>query len=340
MARRRRRLKINNMDHALNIPSKAEVILTAKELLQMSIDDAEPLPSNGPDRHWNWRIRTGELSFLIRIENPVAAAQRNTYIKDEISIIKFFSTHGIAPTLIANDPIGGKVLVTEWIDAPQLPPQLTDDQLKKLVKFLARVNAIPYTASAQRLQLTELFFDIRHLKKMVQDRLDMAKHMPEFQEAIFELRPVLDRGFEKLEDDISQIPQEIIYKPLLCYRDVGSTNFLETEPDYIAVDWEYHSVCVADPSFSLAILSRRFQLSSAQESFALQEYKKFADVPYLEALIKARTLERILVDESTWNLEWAIRRQTLPLENKEKAKAGAILQMQKKAKELISLIEK
>ena len=326
------------MEHALKVPSKAEVILTAKELLKMAIEDAEPLPSNGPDRHWNWRIRTKVQSFLIRIENPVATAQRNTYIKDEIPIIKFFSAHNIAPTLIAGDAISGKTLVTEWIDAPQLPPQLADNQLKKLVKFLARINAIPYTASAQQLQLMELFLDIPHLKKMAQNRLDMAKHMPEFQGAISELRPVLDRGFEKLEDDISKIPQEIIFNPVLCYRDVGSTNFLETEPDYIAVDWEHHSVCVADPSFSLAVLSRRHQLSPAQESFVLQEYKKIADAPYLEALIKARTLERILVDESTWNLEWAIRRQNLPLENKEKAKAGAILQMQKKATELRALI--
>lgn len=320
---------------------KQEAISTAEALLKLNVRNANALPTNGPDRHWNWRIETKEGPYLLRVENPLAVKQRRTKLRDEAKLLRLFSAYDLAPRLIHEGRHNNRfAIIEEWLNARHLPKEqhITRHHLAKLVEFLARVNAVPVTASRTRLiQWKNDFLDVRSRKAVLEKRMQMGRTVAEFRPHIKKIAPVIERGLEALRRKVRALPASVVKKPTFCYRDIGSSNILATTPHYKAVDWEYHSVGISDPSFSLVVLMRRFSLGPKRMKFVLRQYRKRVVVPHLGELLEARNLERVL-GEGTWPLAWVARWRKLPFLHKRSDVTGAIKQVQKSTAELKKLL--
>ncbi|MBI4095199.1 MAG: phosphotransferase [Candidatus Liptonbacteria bacterium] len=319
--------------------SEKEILSAAEELLHVKADSAKALPTNGPDRHWNFRVRGGRKSYLVRVENPVAVAQRGTRLDEEAEIVKFFSHYGLAPRLLASGIYKGRrVIVEEWIYGRRLPKRLTRGHLKKVIAFLARVNDVPYTSGKRLVKWKEDFLDVRARRIVLEKRLREGRGVREFRPLVKKLAPILEEGAEALRAKIERFPKTLLKKPVFCYRDVTSSNILDTGSRVVAVDWERHSVGISDPSFSLVVLMRRYRLGAREREFVFSEYRRCRRAPRLREFLEVRNLERIL-GEATWGLSWVTRRKKLHLPVRKREIAGTIVQIEKNIRELRGVLK-
>ncbi len=269
-----------------------------------------PLSSNKLDRHWNFKVRTPEGDALLRVENPTAVAQRRMRLADEAKIVKFFGDHGVAQRLLRSGRVGGRrFMVEEWVVGRHLPKRLSRENLKGILDFFARMNAIPpKRLSGVRLERDRL--DVT--KKRLRSRLRSGNAIPAFRPLVREAAPIVENGFAALEKKLSVIPKAAFARPVFYYRDIGSSNILITKRGYIAIDWEPHSVGLGHPAFSLVVLMRRFRLGAAERMFVIREYEKRRKAPYLREMVDFYMLERAL-GEATWGFDWLARRKRLGL---------------------------
>lgn len=317
--------------------ARREIVSIAGKIFNRKPLSVVPLGSNRPDRHWNWKVSFRARRLLLRVENPLAVRQRGTRLRDEAKIVEFFGNYGLAPRLLAQGNFRGlHFMAEEWINGKFLPKagsiQVRD--LKSVVAFLVAINHVPVTRTTRELLAwKEDFLDVGKRRRVVAKRLRAGFKVPEFRALIKSIRPVLEKGFAKLESLLKKFPRRLLYAPRFVYRDIGPRNLLTMGSRCIAVDWEWHSVGLADPSFSLVVFMRRFRLGPKLRQAVLNEYTKHERVSHLEELIRARELERVL-GEATWPFSWTARFMKLPLPDKESQKKAAIRTVLKSTAEL------
>lgn len=300
--------------------SKELTLAWVKELVRIRLNyrgaiRAAPLATNNFERHKNWNIVLGKTAYLLRVENPLTNKIRGMYLKDEIALLKLLAPFRVAPRLIRSGRHEGRrFLIEEWIPAKPLsaPPRLTEEHYRSVIAFAARVNRIPLSAISREFHLKDDCLD--HLDLRRRDfvrRIRAGDAIPEFRPVIRDTRPLFTRGFQELARRVRAIPKSAFKNKVLSYRDISRTNIFATKPHLTAIDWERHSVGVADPSLSLVVLMQRFGLSG-RKKWIINEYQKLRRAPHLEALVEARIIERLL-GGLTWSLGRAARMQKLHL---------------------------
>lgn len=320
---------------------KKQLVALVQRILGSQPGSIASLPTNGPDRHWNFRVDFPHAKYLLRIENPLAVKQRNTALCDEAKIVRFFSRYNLAPGFIKAGRYKEKnFLIEEWLHGKHLPKpgHLTRTHLRKLVEFFVRVNKVPLRRAAKLVKWKNDLLGVRARRKVIEARLKTGQQLFAFRKIIKGIGPLIEAGFTKLEKKMKGLSRGALGQRVFSYRDVTSSNILTTSPHYKAVDWERHSVGIADSSFSLVVLFRRFKLEPKDREFVIREYLRRRRVPHLRELIAIRNLERVL-GEITWSFEWVARKSRIfPKASLRGDIRSTIQSTQRLKRELVSLV--
>lgn len=323
-------------------PKQRELKAIVRKFLTDAPAKVAALQTNRPDRHWNFKIETTGKRYLLRIENPLAVAQRGTCLADEAKIIRCFAPYNLAPKLITwGKFLGRKLLVESWVEGRHLPAKLNKRHIRNLVKFLAAVNKVPCRPIASSFLWKRDFLDVRERKRIAAARLRTGAKVPALRKIIQKIRPLLNSGLIELQKQIAGLPEKLLNEPVFVYRDITPSNILLADGRCVAVDWEKHSIGIADPSFSLTVFFRRFNLKPEARRFAIRLYKELRPTPHTERLIRARNLERIL-GEITWGFAWVARRLKLgfPRQTINREVKSTLKIIKEKTQELHSILGK
>ncbi len=330
--------------------------LVRKTLFPHGAIQARPLKTNNYQRHKNWKItirrispraksseaqrraKEEKISYLLRIENPFTNKVRKMFLKDEIAVLRHLQPYRVAPKLIAHGRYKGRLfLIEEWMRAKpfSLPSRPARKDFKKIVAFIARMNRIPLSRVSKGIRFKNDRLD--HLvkrKRELDARIRAGRAIKEFRPLIKAIMPIYKEGFAELTRRVRALPKSVWRRPVLSYRDISRDNIFMAQPHYLAVDWEWHSTGIADPSLSLVVLMQRLRLLRYRAQIT-SIYRRLRPTPHLEELIDARILERLL-GGLTWSLGWIanMKRVGVPANVLRHAIRGGIQSTREHAREL------
>ena len=312
--------------------------LIEKHLKPKGKISARPLPTNNYERHKNWKVVADGHAYLLRMENPFTNKVRKMFLKDEIAVLKLLRPYRVAPKLLTHGKYNNRpFLIEEWIGAPRLDTvgRLTNTHYKKIIRFIARVNSIPIGRLKKKFRFKEDRLDrLAERKNNFENRIRAGRRVKEFREIIQEILPMYREGFAELARRVRALPKSVWRYPVLSYRDISRTNLMATQPNYTAIDWEWHSIGIADPSLSLVVFMQRFNLLG-KRAWILEEYRHLCSTPHLDELVETRILERLL-GGLTWSLGWTanMKRVYVPRLELQKAIRGGIKNIRERKQEL------
>lgn len=275
------------------------------------------LPGSDIARHWNWRLVAKGKTYILRIENNLAIVARGTKLEDEFKLLQIFYPYGLSPEPLYFCAKPQPILMEEWIDAKPLSSveKLTREHLRRLAEFIILFHQIPVAKVKNKFPFKEDFLDYESRRETCTGRLRHGLQLPYLKEWHSRAWKILDSSLIKFEGMIKKLPRRALDDEVISYRDITGSNIFLTKPHYKAVDWEWHSVGISDPSFSVVVLMRRFKLSEADQEFVINEYLKKRPTAYLRELIQVRHLERA-IGEFTWPFGWAAKRSMLNFKDK------------------------
>ncbi|MBI4094519.1 MAG: hypothetical protein HY436_01795 [Candidatus Liptonbacteria bacterium] len=317
--------------------------LVHKVLTPRGAIQARPLKTNNYERHKNWKITIGKNAYLLRVENPFTNKVRRMFLKDEIAVLKLLQPYRVAPKLIVYGRYNGRLfLIEEWMRAKRfsIPPRPTRRDFEKIIEFIVRVNRVPLSRIAKKFKFKEDCLDrLAARRKDLEGRIRAGRAIKEFRPIIKEILPLFKTGFAELAHRVRALPKSVWRHPVLSYRDISQTNIFAATPHYLAVDWEWHSVGIADPSLSLVVFMQRFNLLHRRK-WILKEYQRLRLTPHLDALIDARILERLL-GGLTWSLGWIanMKRAGVPQRELRRAIRGGIKNIRVRTRELTQFLQ-
>jgi thiamine kinase len=198
----------------------------------------------------------------------------------ECRLLDLTARHGLSPPLIRCDP-EARLLVTRWIDAPQVGRPLRDvSSLALAARTLASLHTLPVPRGTRTVRFDE-----------------QAQAL----EASFQPDPAA-RHLQRLARDVFAALRAEATPPVLCHHDLNPLNvLLDGDGRLWLVDWEYAGS--GDPAIDLASFANQHGLDARQRGRLLDEYRH-----------AGRTLEPARFDFARWAfdyVQWAWYRAAL-----------------------------